>query len=117
MNPKYFTLKEVRLSNNCPECYSNEGLKLTFKQQFAENRFYRSITDHLINELHCLNCDTPIFPGRWTREIDQVIDYQKRAVQPRAKSTKLKTATWALMIFGLVLLIVGLLLGMRVFKF
>jgi len=27
----YFTLKEFQLGNNCPECYNNEGLKLTIR--------------------------------------------------------------------------------------
>ena len=115
MDPKYFTLKEVRLSNNCPECYSNEGLKLTFKQQFAENYFYKSITEHLKNEMYCMTCDNPIFPGRWTREIDQVIDYQKRAVEPRAKSTKLKSLAWVLVILALVLVPLGVMFGIGIF--
>ncbi len=117
MNPKYFTLKEVRLSNNCPECYSNQGLKLTFKQRFVENRFYKSITDQIINQLYCMTCDSPIFSGRWTREIEQVIDYQKRAVKPRGKSTKLKTFTWVLVVFGLVFLVIGILFGIEILRF
>ena len=44
MENKFFTLKEVELNNNCPECYSREGLQLTFKQRFVENFFYKAIT-------------------------------------------------------------------------
>ena len=40
MEGSYFTVKEVDLNNHCPECYSNEGLQLTFKQKFVENAFY-----------------------------------------------------------------------------
>ena len=31
MKEQFITIKEVRLNNNCPECFSQEGLKLTFK--------------------------------------------------------------------------------------
>ena len=48
-----FTLKEVLLKNNCPECYSNDGLTLTFKQRFTENLFYKAITEETALEMHC----------------------------------------------------------------
>ena len=87
---QYFTLKEVQLNNNCPECYSNNGLELTFKQRFTENAFYKSITEETINEMHCKTCDTAIFPVRWTNEIEQVVAYQKRAAIPKPKSERCK---------------------------
>ena len=34
MDPQYVTINSVSLNNNCPECYSREGLTLTFKQRF-----------------------------------------------------------------------------------
>ena len=51
MAKKFFTLKEVKLNNNCPECYSNNGLQLTFKQQFVENAFYKAITEFAVDNL------------------------------------------------------------------
>ncbi len=107
---QYFTLKEVRLNNNCPECYSNNGLVLTFKQRFVENAFYKAISNDLINEMHCTVCDTPIFPVRWTNEIEQVVNYQYRAASPRPKSIKLKQLAWILIIIDFLLLIVVVLL-------
>ena len=58
---QYFTLKEVQLNNNCPECYSNDGLELTFKQKFIENMFYKAITQDTIYDMHCKTCNTDIF--------------------------------------------------------
>ena len=111
----YFTLKEVQLNNNCPECYSNEGLELTFKQKFVENIFYKAITEDTINEMYCKKCETDIFPVRWTDDIEQVVAYQKRAVSPRPKSFKLKKAGWIFIVLDLILFITVLLFIMGIF--
>ena len=50
---KHITVKEVLLKNNCPECYSNDGLQLTFKQRFIETTFYKSITNDIKHILFC----------------------------------------------------------------
>ncbi|TXE19434.1 hypothetical protein ES692_03900 [Psychroserpens burtonensis] len=105
----HFTLKELQLNNNCPECYSNKGLELTFKQRFVENAFYKAITEERINEMHCNTCNTDIYPARWTNEIERVVAYQKRAIQPRLKSLKLKKLSWILITSAILLTIVMLL--------
>ncbi len=112
---QYFTLKEVQLKNNCPECYSNTGLELTFKQKFVENLFYKAISEDTKHEMHCKTCDTNIFPIRWTNDIEQVVAYQKRAVTPKPKSLKLKQAGWifvivdVLLFFTIILFVTGVL--------
>ena len=113
----YFTLKEVKLNNNCPECYSSNGLELTFKQRLVENAFYKAITEDTINEMRCKTCNTDIFPVRWTNEIEQVVAYQKRAVKPKPKSLKLKKLAWILIIVDAVLFVVILLFVFGVLKF
>jgi hypothetical protein len=107
--PKYFTLKEVQLNNNCPECYSNEGLELTFRQQFVENSFYKAITQNTLHDMRCNTCDTDIFPVRWTQDIERVVAYQKRAVVPKSKSLKLKPLAWIVIIADVILFIVVIL--------
>ena len=114
---QYFTLKEVQLNNNCPECYSNDGLRLTFKQRFVENAFYKAITQETIYDMHCNTCDTAIFPIRWTDGIEQVIAYQKRAVTPKPKSLKLKQLAWILIIADMILLIVVILFAAGILSF
>ena len=106
---QYFTLKEVSLNNNCPECYSTDGLELTFKQNLVETAFYKAITEDTINEMHCKTCNTQIFPVRWTNDIEQVVAYQQRAVNPKPKSFKLKKMAWILIV-GIVLILVVVLL-------
>ncbi|WP_425076676.1 hypothetical protein [Psychroserpens sp. S379A] len=114
---QYFTLKGVQLNNNCPECYSNEGLELTFKQKFVENMFYKAITENTKYDMHCNICKTDIFPIRWTDDIEQVVNYQKRAVTPKPKSLKLKQAGWLFIIIDILLLITVILFATGVISF
>lgn len=114
---QYITLKEVKLNNNCPECYSNSGLVLTFKQRFVENAFYKAITNDLINEMHCSVCNTSIFPVRWTNDIEQVVAYQERAANPKQKSIKLKQLSWILIIADFLLLTAVILMLTGVISF
>jgi len=114
---QYFTLKEVQLNNNCPECYSNEGLELTFKQRFVENVLYKAISQDTIHEMRCNTCNTDIFPVRWTNDIDQVVAYHKRAVVPKPKSLKLKQLAWILIIADILLFIVVILFVTGILSF
>ncbi len=114
---KFFTLKEAKLNNNCPECYSSDGLRLTFKQKFTENTFYKAITNETSQDMYCHNCNTAIYPIQWTNDIEQVVDYQKRAVQPKSKSTKLKPLAWILFLLILIVVAVLVLLVSGVISF
>jgi len=87
---RYFTLKKARIGNNCPECYSNDSLELTFKQTLTESKFYKAITNETTSELRCLNCELQIFPVRWTDDIERVVDYHKRGLKTKPKSIQLK---------------------------
>ena len=113
----YFTLKEVQLKNNCPECYSKDGLELTFKQKFVENQFYKAITEDTKHEMHCKTCHSDIFPVRWTNDIEQVVAYKKRAVIPKPKSLKLKKTGWLFIIIAALLLITVLLFVTGILSF
>ncbi len=101
---KFFTLKEARIGNNCPECYSNDSLELTLKQKLIETKFYKAITEETASELLCHNCEMQIFPVRWTDDIERVVDYHLRGLNIKTKSTKLKPIAWALISSGILLL-------------
>ena len=104
MREKLITVKEVSLNNNCPECFSKEGLELTFKQKFIETKFSKSITQEIATEMHCNVCDTTIYPINWTEDIERVYEYQMKAFTPKKVSKKYKTVFW--IIIGIVTLIV-----------
>ena len=109
MSEKLITMKEVSLKNNCPECYSTEGLVLTFKQKFKETKFYKSITNDVVEELSCSNCDTTIYPVSWTNDIERVFEYQKKAFTPKKASVKLKRLAWIIFI-TIDIVIIGVIL-------
>ena len=98
MREDLLTVKEVALNNNCPECYSTEGLKLTFKQKFIENKLYKSLTNSVSTELECNKCHTTIYPVRWTDDIERVYEYQKKAFKPKKSTIKFKPLAWILFI-------------------
>lgn len=114
MTEKLINIKEVPLNNNCPECYNNNGLRFTFKQKIIENKFYKSITSEVKYELKCKTCNTVIYPVQWTDDIDRVVDYQKKAFQPKPKSTYLKKAFW--IVFGVTALLIAVILFILFFN-
>lgn len=100
MHDEFIPIKEVTLKNNCPECFSTEGLRLTFKQRFKENQYYKSITADIDQEINCNTCNNKIYPVQWTNDIERVVEYQKRAFTPKKTSRYLKKASW--IIIGLI---------------
>lgn len=116
MNEKFFTLRTVELNNHCPECYSRDGLELTFKQRFIENALYKAITTETSHSLFCKVCKTMIFPARWNDDIDLVFEYQQRATKPKANSLKLKNLSWMLIVGLAVLLLAVVLFFLGIFE-
>ena len=116
MDVKFFTLKEVELNNNCPECYSRHGLQLTFKQRFVESFFYKAISKETSFSLFCKVCETTIFPARWTNDIDLVFEYQQRASPPKPTSFKLKMMSWILIGMSITLVIIASVLLLDIFE-
>lgn len=103
MKEEQVTIKEVALKNNCPECYSKEGLQLTFKQTFIETPFYMSITNNISHEIDCKTCKSIIYPERWTDDIERVFEYQQKAFIPNQTSLKLKKSAWIVIILAIIL--------------
>ena len=108
MAEKLIDVKSVTLNNNCPECYSKNGLQLTFKQKIKETKFYKSITSEISHEITCKTCNSLIYPVQWTDDIDRVFEYQKKAFTPKNKSTYLKKASW--IVIATIVVLVALIL-------
>lgn len=110
MAERFITIKEVALKNNCPECYSKDGLHLTFKQKFIESNFHKSITKETKHILNCKTCHTTIYPVSWTEDIERVVNYHQRAFVPKKESFKLKKKAWLLIGIAITVLITGVAL-------
>ncbi len=105
MSDEFILIKEVALKNNCPECFSKEGLRLAFKQRFIETKLYKSITAEIKHEIICKTCKSDIYPVQWTDDIERVVEYQKKAFTPKKASSYLKKASWIIMaIIGIAIL-------------
>jgi len=87
---KLITIKEVLLKNNCPECYNNQGLQLTFKQRFIETSFYKQITSEIQHSIFCKTCNSIIYPVQWDEHIERVFEYQKKTFVPKPTSRQFK---------------------------
>ena len=110
MASKFVTVKEVRLNNNCPECYNATGLLLTFKQKHIETALYKSVSHEVSYQLDCKTCGTIIYPVRWTDDIERVVEYQQKAFKPEASTLKLKKIAWiGLIIIPVVLITIATL--------
>ncbi|WP_044401881.1 hypothetical protein [Lacinutrix sp. Hel_I_90] len=97
MKDQWITIKAVSLINNCPECYSTDGLELTLKQEFIDTKFSKSITQNISTQMHCTTCNTEIYPERWTEDIERIYDYQMKAFEPKQSSKKMKPLFWVLL--------------------
>ena len=106
MLKSYLTIKHVDLKNNCPECYSNSGLQLTFKQEFIETYLHKSLTQNISHTLFCKTCETEIFPVQWTDDIERVYEYQLKAFKPKERYIKLKPLALILIIVSIILIVV-----------
>lgn len=103
MSDEFILIKEVALKNNCPECFSKEGLRLSFKQRFIETNFHKSITAEIKHDIKCEICNSNIYPVQWTDDIERVFEYQKKAFTPKKPSSYLKKASWTIIaIVGIV---------------
>lgn len=86
MKTEYINLKEASLNNNCPECYSTDGMILSFKQKRIKSRFWVKTKSEIVDSLHCTKCENEIFPGQWTLDIERVHSYHKKMIS-NAEST------------------------------
>lgn len=105
MSAQLITIKSVKLNNNCPECFSKDGLQITFKQRFIETAFYKKITQDVSINMNCEVCNTQIYPARWTEDIERIYEYQMKAFKPKKTSLKFKKLFWIVLSTTLVLIV------------
>ncbi|MFD2563247.1 hypothetical protein [Aquimarina rubra] len=107
MKTKYIVLKEAVLNNNCPECYAKESLLLSFRQKKLFSKLFIKTKGEIIESMDCKKCDTTIFPGRWTDDIERVYSYHKKTIDPKKSGIRFTGLFYIL--FALMLLVIGVL--------
>jgi len=104
---EYIVLKETTLTNNCPECYSKDSLQLSFKQQKQFSKLFITTKKDIIECLDCKKCETTIYPGRWTDDIERVYNYHKKTIQKTPSGTRFTVLFYLLVFF--VVIVLGML--------
>ena len=104
-------LHQAKVNNNCPECFSTEGLQFTFSQIEIENKFYSKAQKEITGTLECDNCSQTIYPVNWTEDIERVYHYQKKLATPKSTVLKLKPIAY------LLILLDALLIGWAIYYF
>lgn len=103
---KQIVIKEAAMTNNCPECYSQE-LQLTFFQKHIYNAFFHRTTNEVTHSITCKKCNSKIFPVNWTSDIERVFEYFNKLVKPEPPSIRFTSLFYILIIVGLSLMGVG----------
>ncbi|WP_298310907.1 hypothetical protein [uncultured Aquimarina sp.] len=103
MKTEYILLKEAVLNNNCPECYSKESLLLSFKQQKQLSKLFIKTKGEIIESMDCKKCETTIFPGRWTDDIERVYNYHKKTINSKPSGIRFTKLFYFLILLTLII--------------
>lgn len=98
MEKRTHILHTAKVNNNCPECYSTDGLEFIFSQEEVENKLYSKANKEVIETLRCKTCDQDIYPVNWTEDIEQVYDYHRKVAKPKSSGIKLKPLAYLLIL-------------------
>ena len=90
--------KEAKLHNNCPECYATEGLIVSFSHKIQDNKLFTRSSKEVKTEMHCTNCNTKIYPARWTDDIERVYEYNRKLAEPPRPFFKFKWLSFLLLL-------------------
>ncbi|MDC8002760.1 hypothetical protein POV27_01730 [Aureisphaera galaxeae] len=102
METKTHLLHTSKVNNNCPECYSTEGLEFSFSQEEKENKLYSKASKDIKEVLYCHSCEQQIFPVKWTDDIERVYEYHRKLVQPKGTGMKLKPLAYIIILLDAV---------------
>jgi len=105
MKTKTHILHTAKVNNNCPKCYSKEGLEFTFSQEEVENKLYSKAKNEVMESLYCQNCNETIYPVNWTEDIERTRNYHKKLAKPKGSGIQLKPLAYLLLLIDA--LIVG----------
>ncbi|CAM4116213.1 hypothetical protein [Zobellia nedashkovskayae] len=94
-NEKLVIIKEADLTNNCPECFSQD-LKLSFYQKHKQGKLFNSITNEVTYKIVCNKCGTDIYPVSWTDDIERSFKYYQKMVVPDRSTVTFTSLFWIL---------------------
>ncbi|MEZ4779809.1 MAG: hypothetical protein R2786_10550 [Flavobacteriaceae bacterium] len=104
MTTKKQLLHSAKITNNCPECFSIEGLEFSFLQEEKENKLYSKANPIIEEILYCHHCNHTIYPVNWTQDIERVYAYHKKLAKPKNPSFKLKPLAFIIILADIIAL-------------
>ncbi len=107
METEYIILKEATLNNNCPECYSKDGMVLSFKQKRIKSKLLVKTNGNIIESIECNKCENKIFPGQWTIDIERVYDYHRKTITRNSPSIRFTSLFYILLFLVLIFTVFG----------
>lgn len=108
MRKKTNVLHTARLHNNCPECFSTDGLEITFTQDEKETSFFKIPSKEMVEKLFCYTCKNPIYPINWTEDIERVYDYNKKIAETKKQYLKVKPLFYIVILLAVALCAFGI---------
>lgn len=90
------------LKNNCPECFSSEGITLEFRQLGRTNLWFSAFTETLESTMQCDKCESIIYPISWDESIERVYEYHRKSTE--LESTKKRWKLPAKILIGILVL-------------
>ncbi len=107
---KQIVIKEADITNNCPVCY-NQQLKLSYYQKHTFNPLFHRTTGEVTHEIKCKKCYSIIYPIDRTPDIERVVDYYNKLVEPDRKSVRFT------ILFFVILIVVLALVGVAIYLY
>lgn len=104
------TIYTTELKCNCPECFSTSGLQLCFNQEWKESFWSKKATKVVREELTCNHCNFPIYPVKWTTDIERQYEYHLKLAE-KEQFFKLKPEAYFVLLATVALLGLGIYVG------
>ncbi|MGK0175474.1 MAG: hypothetical protein ACI9AT_001861 [Ulvibacter sp.] len=98
MNTSEHILHTASLKNNCPICYTTNGLEITFIQEEIENWYSVKNQKEILETIYCQNCKNTIYPVNWNENIEKTFSYHKKQAIPRSSQLRLKKIAYMILI-------------------
>jgi len=70
-------------------------------------KLFHRTTSEVINQVTCNKCNSDIYPGIWTDDIDRLFDYYQKMVLPEKSSLKFTSLFYILILVLITLIVAG----------
>jgi hypothetical protein len=88
-------IHQALIKNNCPNCFSDQGLQLDIFQTENDNIFCKKASKEVRSTLYCPRCESEIFPISWDADIERVEAYHRKLAKKLQPNYRLKPLGYA----------------------